>query len=83
MYEQLNHYRISRNFSEDLIFGIISDALQLAKIVYRLQYIPLGNKVNNKIDKYRYNYVSLKFVLIRALTYKLYQLIDRILYIIV
>ena len=69
MYEQLNHYHISRNFSEDLIFGIISDALQLAKIVYRLQYNLLENKVSNKIDKYRYNYVSLKFLLIRALTY--------------
>ena len=39
----LNEIFISRNFSEDLYFGIISEALQLTKIMYRLQYIPLGN----------------------------------------
>ena len=41
-------------------FGIISEALQLAKIVYHQQYILLGNYVvYNLINKNR-NYVSLK-----------------------
>ena len=40
--------RISRNFREDLILALL-ERLQLAKIVYRKQYIPLRNNVVYRI----------------------------------
>ena len=71
------YYRTSRNASGDLILAFLSEALQLTKIVYRKQYIPLRynmfyEKLLKKIAKLSLAKISVKtlnFTLAKISTY--------------